>query len=257
MDRRRACDRRGRGATLKQVTLELGGKSAALILPDADLDRLVYTLPINVCNNNGTQRTNPIRLTVPESRKDEIIGALVEAFARLKVGGPHAPDTMVGPMINKAHYDRVLGFFETTRQEGATFAVGGDHAPGFDKGYYVSPTIITDVSPDSRVAQEEIFGPVTAVLTYRDEAEAIRLANDTEFGLSCVVYSSDEQHALEVARKIRSGTVSINNGITLDLAVPFGGVKQSGYGRELAPEGLDAYYNTHAIFLDGEPVVTL
>jgi acyl-CoA reductase-like NAD-dependent aldehyde dehydrogenase len=160
-------------------------------------------------------------------------------------------------MINKAHYDKVLGFFETARQEGATFAVGGGRAPGFDRGYYVSPTIITDVSPDSRVAQEEIFGPVTAVLTYRDEAEAIRLANETEFGLNAAVFGSDEQHALEVARKIRSGTVSINNGITIDLAVPFGGVKQSGYGRELGPEGLDAFYNTHAIFLDGEPVVTL
>ncbi|KKD02605.1 aldehyde dehydrogenase family protein [Streptomyces sp. WM6386] len=245
--------------TLKQVTLELGGKSPALILPDADLERLVYTLPINVCNNNGAQCTDPSRLIVPESRKDEIVGALAEAFARVKVGDPHDPDAMVGPMINKAHYDKVLGFFETARQEGATFAVGGGRAPGFDKGYYVSATIITDVSPDSRVAQEEIFGPVTTVLTYRDEdeAEAIRLANHTEFGLNAAVYGSDEQHALEVARKIRSGTVSINNGITIDLGVPFGGVKQSGYGRELGPEGLDAFYNTHAIFLDGEPIVTL
>ncbi|WP_371661854.1 aldehyde dehydrogenase [Streptomyces sp. NBC_00280] len=243
--------------TLKQVTLELGGKSPALILPDADLERLVATLPINVCNNNGAACALPSRLIVPESRKDEIVGALAEAFAGVKVGDPHDPDTMVGPMINKAHYDKVLGFFETARQEGGTIAVGGGRAPGFDKGYYLSPTIITDVSPDSRVAQEEIFGPVTTVLTYRDEAEAIRLANHTEFGLNAAVYGADEQHALEVARKIRSGTVSINNGLTLDLAVPFGGVKQSGYGRELGPEGLDAFYNTHTIFLDGEPIRTL
>ncbi|MEU6356542.1 aldehyde dehydrogenase [Streptomyces sp. NPDC047072] len=245
--------------TLKQVTLELGGKSPALILPDADLDRIVYTLTINITNNNGAVCTNPSRLIVPESRKDEIVGALAASFAQLKVGDPADPRSDVGPMINKAHYDKVLGFFETARQEGATFAVGGGRAPGFDKGYYVTPTIITDVTSDSRVAQEEIFGPVTAVLTYPDgdEDEAIRLANDTEFGLNGAVFSTDEQHALEVARKIHSGTVSINNGITIDLAVPFGGVKQSGYGRELGPEGLDAYFNTHAIFLDGEPVITL
>ncbi|MFF9038430.1 aldehyde dehydrogenase family protein [Streptomyces sp. NPDC014892] len=149
--------------TLKQVTLELGGKSPAVILPDADLDRIVHTLTINVCNNNGAVCANPSRLIVPESRKDEIVGALAEAFARVKVGDPTGPDATVGPMINKAHYEKVLGFFETARQEGATFAVGGDRAPGFDKGYYVSPTIITDVSPGSRIAQEEIFGPVTAV----------------------------------------------------------------------------------------------
>ncbi|WP_330262805.1 aldehyde dehydrogenase [Streptomyces griseorubiginosus] len=245
--------------TLKQVTLELGGKSPAVILPDADLDRIVHTLTINVCNNNGAVCTNPSRLIVPESRKDEIVGALAASFARVTVGDPTDPDVTVGPMINKAHYEKVLGFFETARQEGATFAVGGDRAPGFGKGYYVLPTIITDVTPDSRIAQEEIFGPVTAVLTYRDEDEdeAIRLANHTEFGLNAAVFSSDEQHALEVARRIHSGTVSINNGITIDLGVPFGGVKQSGYGRELGPEGLDAFYNTHAIFLDGEPVVTL
>ncbi|WP_194238427.1 aldehyde dehydrogenase family protein [Streptomyces spongiae] len=243
--------------TLKRVTLELGGKSPAVILPDADLERLVHTLPINICNNNGAQCVEPSRLIVPESRKDEIVGALAEAIAQVKVGDPADPDVLVGPMINKGHYDKVLGFFETARLEGATFAVGGGRAPGFDKGYYVSPTIITDVSPDSRVAQEEIFGPVTAVLTYRDEAEAIRLANHTEFGLNAAVYSSDTQHALEVARQIHSGTVAINNGITVDLAVPFGGVKQSGYGRELGPEGLDAFYNTHAIFLDGEPITSL
>jgi aldehyde dehydrogenase (NAD+) len=245
--------------TLKQVTLELGGKSPAVILPDADLERLVYTLPVNICNNNGAQCTDPSRLIVPESRKDEIVGALAEAFARIKVGDPTDPEVEVGPMINKIHYERVLGFFESARQDGAQFPVGGGRAPGFDTGYYISPTIITDVSPDSRVAQEEIFGPVTAVFTYPDdnEDEAIRLANNTEFGLNAAVYSADEQHALDVARKIQSGTVAINNGITIDLAIPFGGVKQSGYGRELGPEGLDAFYNTHAIFLDGEPLITL
>jgi len=240
--------------TLKQLTLELGGKSPALVLDDADLDRIVETLVPGVTGNNGESCTNPSRLIVPEHRHDEIVAALAEAFAELTVGDPRDPATDVGAMVTRKHYARVLDYLASAEKEGGTFAVGGGRAPGHDVGYYVAPTIITGVSPDAKVAQEEIFGPVLTVLTYRDEEEAIRIANDTEFGLSGAVYSTDTEHALRVAQQINSGTVNLNNGITVDIGVPFGGVKQSGYGRELGPEGLDAFFNTHVIFIDGEPL---
>ncbi|WP_162794785.1 aldehyde dehydrogenase [Nonomuraea lactucae] len=243
--------------TLKQLTLELGGKSPAVVLDDASLQRVVDTMVPGVTSNNGEVCTNPSRLIVPEHRKDEIVGALAEAFAALVVGDPRDPKTDVGPMITRRHYERVMGYLASATEEGGRFAVGGGRPPGLDTGFYIAPTIITDVSPGARVAQEEIFGPVLTVLTYRDEEEAVRIANGTEFGLSGAVYSEDFDHALQTARKINSGTVNINNSITIDIGVPFGGVKQSGYGRELGPEGLGAFLNTHVIFLDGEPLRTL
>jgi aldehyde dehydrogenase (NAD+) len=191
---------------------------------------------------------------VPEHRHDEIVSALAEAFAELTVGDPRDPATDVGAMVTRKHYERVLDYLASAQKEGGTFAVGGGRAPGHDVGYYVAPTIITGVSPDAKVAQEEIFGPVLTVLTYQDEEEAVRIANGTEFGLSGAVYSTDTEHALRVAQRINSGTVNLNNGITVDIGVPFGGVKQSGYGRELGPEGLDAFFNTYLIFIDGEPL---
>ncbi|CAA9272524.1 MAG: Aldehyde dehydrogenase [uncultured Arthrobacter sp.] len=247
----------GAAPTLKQLTLELGGKSAAVVLDDAPLDRLVYTMVPGVTNNNGAMCTVPSRLIVPAARHDEIVGALAEAFGTLKVGDPNAADTQVGPMITQRHYERVLEFLKSAEQEGGSFAVGGGKAPGLDEGYYVSPTIITGVKSSARVAQEEIFGPVLTVLTYETEEEAIALANDTEYGLNGAVFSADVDHALSVARRLDAGTVSINNGITIDITVPFGGFKQSGYGRELGPEGLDGYFHTKSVFLDGEPLITL
>ncbi|HEY5332414.1 MAG TPA: aldehyde dehydrogenase family protein [Solirubrobacterales bacterium] len=243
--------------TLKRVTLELGGKSPALVLDDAPLERIVETLVPAITNNNGEVCTVPSRLIVPRSRKDEIVSALAAAFARVKVGPPSDPGSTVGPMVNKRHYDRVLRLLATVEPEGGQFAFGGGPVAGLDTGYYLEPTIITDVSSGATVAQEEIFGPVVVVLTYEDEAEGIELANDTEFGLSGAVFSADEDRALRVAREIRSGTVNINNGITIDISVPFGGVKQSGYGRELGPEGLEPFYETRVVFIDGEPLITL
>lgn len=243
--------------TLKQLTLELGGKSAALVLDDADVERVVYTMVPGVTNNNGAMCTVPSRLIVPESLKDEIVRKLTEAFSKVTVGDPSDPRSDVGPMISKKHYERVLGYLKSATDEGGSFAIGGGPAPGLDKGYYISPTIITNVSPDAKVAQEEIFGPVVTVLTYKDEDEAINIANNSEYGLNGAVFSKDQDRALAAARKIQSGTVSINNGITIDITVPFGGFKQSGYGRELGPEGLDAYLQTKSIFLNGEPLITM
>jgi acyl-CoA reductase-like NAD-dependent aldehyde dehydrogenase len=157
---------------------------------------------------------------VPEHRHDEIVSALAEAFAELTVGDPRDPATDVGAMVTRKHYERVLDYLASAQKEGGTFAVGGGRAPGHDVGYYVAPTIITGVSPDAKVAQEEIFGPVLTVLTYQDEEEAVRIANGTEFGLSGAVYSTDTEHALRVAQRINSGTVNLNNGIPSTSASP-------------------------------------
>ncbi len=246
----------GAADTLTPLTLELGGKSAALVLDDADLRRVVDTMVVAVTNNNGEVCTVPSRLLVPESRAQEIVSALVEAFGRVTVGAPSEPDSQVGPMVSEQHYEQVLAHLRSAVDEGGSFAVGGGRAEGHDKGYYIAPTIITGVSPQARVAQEEIFGPVLTVLTYRDEDEAIDIVNGTQFGLAGAVYSTDPGRALALARRFLSGTVTINSGSNIDPSVPFGGFKQSGYGRELGLEGLDAYLQTRAVFLDGEPMST-
>jgi aldehyde dehydrogenase (NAD+) len=208
-------------ATLKHVSLELGGKAAALVLDD-----------------------------IPEHRKDEIVAAFAETFAKVVVGPPDAPDTELGPLVSRRQYDQVMGLLKSAAEDGGRFVAGGGRPPGLDSGFYVAPTIITDVPHESRVGREEIFAPVMVVFTYTSEDEAIQIVNDTEYGLNDAVYSADEHRALEIARRIQSGTVSINNGQYADPAIPFGGVKQSGYGQEMGPEGLDIYLDTHVIYLD-------
>lgn len=247
----------GAAPTLKQLTLELGGKSAALVLDDASTERVVHTMVPAVVNNNGEVCTMPSRLVVPRARQEEIVTALAAAFAEVVVGDPSDPATDIGPMVNARHHQRVMGYLDSAIEEGGTFAVGGKRPQGLDVGYYVEPTIITGVSPQSRVAQEEIFGPVLTVLPYDDEEEAFAIINGTEYGLAGAVYSADADRALAAARRFVSGNVFINNGITLDISVPFGGVKQSGYGRELGPEGVEAYRVSRTIFLDGDPLTTL
>ena len=239
--------------TLKHVSLELGGKAAAIVLDDAPLDRLVSTMTPAIMFNNGQMCLQPCRLLVPEHRKEEIVEALVEAFRKVKVGPPTDPDTKVGPLISRKQHERVLGLLQSAKDEGGVFRLGGGRPEGLDTGYYVEPAIITDVDSRSRVALEEIFAPVLIVLTYRDEEEALRIANDTEFGLNDAVYGADPERALAVARRMHSGSININNGQFLDVAIPFGGVKQSGYGRELGPEGLDAYCETRVIYLNADP----
>ena len=239
--------------TLKHVSLELGGKAAALVLDDAPLERLVETLTPAIMFNNGQMCLQPSRLLVPEQRKDEIVDALAKSFAGVVVGPPSAPDTEVGPLISQKQYEHVMDMLRSAAADGGRFVIGGGRPDGMDTGFYVAPTIITDVSPDSRVATEEIFAPVLVVLTYRTEHEALEIVNRTEFGLNDAVYSADPERALRIARQMQSGSININNGQYLDAAIPFGGVKQSGYGRELGPEGLDDYFETHVIYLDAEP----
>ena len=236
--------------TLKHVSLELGGKAAALVLDDAPLDRLIDTLVPAIMFNNGEMCLQPGRLLVPESRKDEIIHAFAEAFAKVVVGPPAAPDTEVGPLISRGQFEHAIELLDQAHSEGARFVIGGGRPEGLDTGYYLAPTIITDVAPESRIATEEIFAPVMIVIPYRDEEEALAIVNATEFGLSDAVYSASSERALALARRMRSGTVNLNNGQYLDVAIPFGGVKQSGYGQELGVEGLEEYYTTQVIYLD-------
>jgi aldehyde dehydrogenase (NAD+) len=237
-------------ATLKHVSLELGGKAAALVLDDAPLQRLVETMMPAILFNNGQMCLQPARLVIPEHRKDEIVSAFANAFATVVVGPPDAPGTELGPLISRKQYDHVTDLLRSAADDGGRFVIGGGRPDGLDSGFYVAPTIITDVSPDSRLAQEEIFGPVMVVLTYSSEDEALHIVNSTEYGLNDAVYSADADRALGIARRMQSGTVNINNGQYADPAVPFGGVKQSGYGQEMGPEGLDGYFETHVIYLD-------
>ena len=243
--------------TLKHVALELGGKAAAIVLDDAPLRRIVETMTPAITFNNGQMCMQPGRLLVPAARHDEIVAALVHAFADVVTGPPTAPGTEVGPLISKRQYEHVTDLLRSALDDGGRFAIGGGRPEGLDTGFYIAPTIVTGVSPSSRIAREEVFAPVLVVLPYTTEDEAVAIANDTEFGLNDAVYSADRDRALAIARRLESGNVSINNGQLLDIAIPFGGVKQSGYGRELGPEGLDAYFETRVIVLDGEPFVRL
>ncbi|MEU3983992.1 aldehyde dehydrogenase family protein [Streptomyces sp. NPDC026672] len=235
--------------TFKRVTLELGGKSAVVVLDDAPLDRVVQDIASFLPLNNGAICAMPSRLLVSERRKDEVVSALVEALEKTVVGDPADPDTQLGPMINRRHYERVLGYIDAARAEGGHVVTVGSHPEGDTYGAYVRPTVITDVSADSAVAQEEIFAPVLTVLVYRDEDHAVDIANRSVFGLSGAVYGTDPERALSVARRIRTGTVNINHPLRFDPAVPCGGFKASGYGRELGPEGLHAYLETRSVFL--------
>jgi aldehyde dehydrogenase (NAD+) len=239
--------------TLKHVTLKLGGKAAAIVLDDAPLDRLVETMTPAIMFNNGQMCLQPSRLLVPEHRKDEIVAAFIDAFRQVRVGAPTDPETQVGPLISRKQQERVLGLLQSAIDEGGRLALGGGRPEGLDTGFYVAPAIITDVAPEARVAVEEIFAPVLVVLTYRDEEEALRIASSSEFGLSAAVYSADTERALAIAQRLHSGSININNGQYLDVGIPFGGVKQSGYGQELGPEGLAEYYETRVIYLDADP----
>jgi acyl-CoA reductase-like NAD-dependent aldehyde dehydrogenase len=237
-------------ANLTRVSLELGGKSAAIVADDADLDVVVATVPPALLTINGEMCVAISRLLVSEAREREITSALSAAFEQLVVGDPTDERTQLGPMISAAHRDRVLGYVRGAVADGARIATGGGIPAGMTRGFYVEPTILTDVKPQSKVAQEEIFGPVLAVIRYRDLDDAVRIANDTSYGLSGAVYSADSATASRLASGMRCGSVHINNGMNVDIDVPFGGFKSSGYGREYGPEGVQEYTEAKAVFLD-------
>ncbi|WP_055586826.1 aldehyde dehydrogenase [Peterkaempfera griseoplana] len=229
------------GEQLKRVSLELGGKSAAVVLPDADLAAFTAGLKFSSLLNNGEACIAQTRILAPRSRYEEVVTAVKEVVDSLKVGDPQDPDTFIGPMIRRDQQQRVRDYIELGLKEGARLVTGGPEVPaGLEKGYYVTPTVFADVDNAMRIAQEEIFGPVLVVIAYEDEDDAVRIANDSEYGLSGGVWSSDEAHALEVARRMRTGTVTVN-GASVGFDGPFGGFKASGVGREYGFAGLNTY----------------
>jgi betaine-aldehyde dehydrogenase len=236
------------GEHLKRVTLELGGKSAAIILDDADLATTVAGLLPAMTMNNGQACVQQSRVLVPRRRQAEVADALGQAFAGLKVGDPLDPTTECGPLAAARQRDRVLGYVAIGRDEGARVAVGGGRPKGLATGWYVEPTLFVDARNDMRIAREEIFGPVVTMIAYDDEDEAVRLANDSDYGLAGSVWSADPQRGLDVARRIRTGLSTVN-GFMMEFSCPFGGFKASGIGRELGPEGLRAYLESQSINL--------
>jgi aldehyde dehydrogenase (NAD+) len=232
--------------TVKKVALELGGKSANVILDGADLGKAVKIGLANAVINGGQTCNAWTRMLVPASRHGEIVEAAVAAAAKYTVGDPMVDNTRIGPMSSVAHQQRVNSYIERGVAEGATLAYGGPgEVEGLEHGAYVRPTVFADVDPDAVIAQEEIFGPVLSVIPYADEAEAVRIANNTIYGLSGAVFGEPE-HALSLARQLRTGQVDVNGG-RFNPVAPFGGYKQSGNGRELGRFGLEEFLEVKSI----------
>lgn len=232
--------------TVKRVFLELGGKSANIILDDADLNSsLLSTLA--VCFHAGQGCAIHTRLLVPESRKDEVEALLPTFFGFIEYGDPGSESQIMGPLVNARQRERVLAHIEKGKEEGARLILGGGVPAHLEAGYYVEPTIFMDVTNDMTIAQEEIFGPVLSVITFKDDDDAVRIANDSDYGLSGGVWSASEERALAVARRIRTGTVNVNGGNFYGADAPFGGYKQSGVGREMGLEGFEEYLETKTI----------
>ncbi len=236
------------GAALKRVSLELGGKSAALVLDDADPATVAAGLKVAGLMNSGQACVAQTRVLVPRARHDEHVEAITAMMDGLAVGDPSDPSTDVGPLVTRRQRERVLGYIDLGRKEGAALATGGTARPdGLDHGWYVRPTLFARTDNTMRVAQEEIFGPVLTVIPYDDEDHAVRLANDTRYGLSGSIWTPDTDRGLAVARRVRSGTLGVNQPYAMDPAAPFGGIKDSGIGRELGPEGIESHLDTKSI----------
>lgn len=232
---------------VKRVALELGGKSANVILPGADLAKAVKVGVANVMSNSGQTCSAWTRMLVDSERYDEAVRLAAEATAKYVTGDPLDEGTRVGPVVNAKQHERVTGYIRRGQEEGARLVTGGAGRPeGQEHGHYVQPTVFADVTPGMTIAQEEIFGPVLSVLRYEDTDEALRIANDTVYGLAGAVWSEDEDEAVAFARRMETGQVDINGGRFNPLA-PFGGYKQSGVGRELGAYGLEEYLQTKSL----------
>jgi len=233
---------------MARVTLELGGKSAAVVLPDADIEAMVKAILPMALSVNGQLCIAQSRVLVPRGREADARDALAAAIAALKVGDPMDPETFIGPLVSQGQRENVENYIDIARSEGADIATGGRRPESVGEGWYVEPTLLASVTNAMRVAQEEIFGPVIALIAYDDVDEAVRIANDSPYGLFGSVWSADVDAAVGVARKIRTGMVSIN-GAPQAWGTPFGGYKQSGIGREMGPEGLQTYIEKKSIAL--------
>ncbi|QWB25936.1 MULTISPECIES: aldehyde dehydrogenase [Streptomyces] len=236
---------------LTRVTLELGGKSAAVVLPDADVEAAVAGIAPAAWMNNGQACVAQTRILLPRSRYDEFADALAAAAGALVVGDPLDPATQVGPLVAKRQQQRNLDYIRIGQEEGAKIITGGGRPAGLDRGWYVEPTLFGDVDNSMRIAREEIFGPVICLLPYDDESDAVKIANDSDYGLSGSVWTAEVERGIDIARQVRTGTYSVNT-FSLDMLGPFGGYKNSGLGREFGPEGYGEYLEHKMIHLPAE-----
>ena len=235
------------GEQLKRVSLELGGKSAAIILDDADLAATMQGLKFASLMNNGQACVAQTRILASRDRYDEVVDAVSGMVGALAVGDPQDEATEVGPLVAERQQERVEKYIALGQEEGAKVAVGGNGPPaGFDKGWYVNPTVFSGVDNTMRIAREEIFGPVLAVIPYDDADDAVRIANDSEYGLAGSVWTGDVDQGIDIARRVRTGTYGVNQ-YTMDFIAPFGGYKGSGLGREFGVEGLSHYVELKSI----------
>ncbi|GMU78493.1 MAG: aldehyde dehydrogenase [Acidimicrobiia bacterium] len=240
------------GERIARVTLELGGKSAAVVLDDVDIEAAAATIAKQECVMTGQVCSSLTRVVVTRARHDAMVEALAESFRRVRVGDPFDAETNMGPLAVSRQRDRVEGYIAKGIEEGATLAAGGRRPSHLDRGWFIEPTVFANVDNSSTIAQEEIFGPVLSVIPAADEADAVRLANDTIYGLNSSVFTTDPDRAYAVARQMRSGTVGMNSFRT-DFGIAFGGFKQSGIGREGGREGLVHFLETKTVILDEPP----
>jgi len=236
------------GALLRPVTLELGGKSAAILLDDADLATAVPQIVDAGIMNNGQACVAQTRILAPRATYDQVVEAVTETVAGLKVGDPLDPEVQVGPLVAQRQQERVLAMIAEGEREGGRITTGGTNVAQ-DRGWFVTPTVFADVDNRSSIGQEELFGPVLAVIPYDGEADAVALANDSRYGLCGTVWGGDAARSADVARRVQTGTIAVNH-FAMAFGAPFGGYKESGMGRELGPEGLAAYLQTKSISLD-------
>ena len=234
-------------ATLKRVFLELGGKSAMIVLDDADMDAVLATAPMVACTHGGQGCAIQTRVLVPRPRYAEAVQILKAGFEAVPYGDPRDPANISGPLVSRRQQERVLGYIAQGKAEGAEIVVGGGIPNRLPKGFFVEPTLFVNVDSSMTIAQDEIFGPVLAVIAFDDDADAVRIANDSSYGLSGGVYSGDEQRATRVARSIRTGSIGVNGGMWYGADSPYGGYKQSGVGRQCGREGFEQYLETKAI----------
>jgi aldehyde dehydrogenase (NAD+) len=240
------------GERIARITLELGGKSAAVVLDDIDITKAANSIADRACILSGQVCSSLTRIVVTQRRHDDLVEALSARFSKVTVGHPYDPTSEMGPLAMRRQRDRVEGYIAAGLAGGARLATGGGRPAHLEQGFYVEPTVFGNVDNASKIAQEEIFGPVLSVIPARDEDDAVEIANDTVYGLNASVFTDDVDRAYAVARQIRSGTVGHNEWRT-DFGIAFGGFKQSGLGREGALEGLLPFLEIKTIILDGEP----